>query len=135
LVASNVYFADVRAEKETQNLPTKVTKLFKSLEPGKFISKGDLVAIKTHFGELGTNAFIKPFFVRKVVDVVTSCGGKPFLTDTNTLYSGSRHNAVDHVNNAIQHGFAPGVVKNLNCVEYVDIRYIIGGKKFNALFL
>jgi uncharacterized Fe-S center protein len=110
LVSSIVYFADVRAEKEAQNLPNKVTKLFRSLEPEKFVSKGDLVAIKTHFGELGTNAFIQPYLVRKVVNIIIGCGGKPFLTDTNTLYSGSRHNAVDHINNAIQHGFAPGVV-------------------------
>ena len=108
--SSVVYFADVRADKEALNLPNKVKKLFKLLEPDKFIHKNDLVAIKTHFGELGTNAFIKPFFVRKVVDIILKNKGKPFLTDSNTLYSGSRHNAVDHINNAILHGFVPGVV-------------------------
>ena len=110
MASSVVYFASVRAEKEEQSLPNKVKRLFNLLEPEKFINKGDLVAIKTHFGELGTNAFIKPFFVRKVVDKIIKCGGKPFLTDANTLYSGSRHNAVDHINNAILHGFVPGVV-------------------------
>jgi uncharacterized Fe-S center protein len=44
------------------------------------------------------------------VDIILKCKGKPFLTDANTLYSGTRHNAVDHINNAILHGFVPGVV-------------------------
>ena len=32
-------------------------------------------------------------------------GAKPFVTDTNTLYFGHRHNSVDHLQTAIQHGF------------------------------
>lgn len=49
--------------------------------------------------------------MRQVVDKVMDAGGKPFLTDTTTLYSGSRHNAVDHLQTAYLHGFAPSVVR------------------------
>lgn len=110
MVSSIVYYANLRADREALNLPNKVNKLFKLLEPERFIKKDDLVAIKTHFGELGTNSFIRPLLVRKVVDQIIKSGGKPFLTDTNTLYSGSRQNAVDHINNAVLHGFLPSVV-------------------------
>jgi hypothetical protein len=34
----------------------------------------------------------------------------PFLTDTNTLYRGTRSNAVEHLNTAVKHGFTPPVV-------------------------
>ena len=105
-----MFFADLRADCEAQNLSNKVKRLFELLEPESFIAKNDLVAIKMHFGELGTNAFIPPYFVREVVDVIINHGGKPFLTDTNTLYSGTRHDAVDHINNATRHGFVPSVV-------------------------
>jgi uncharacterized Fe-S center protein len=44
------------------------------------------------------------------VDKIKAVGGKPFLTDTSTLYSGSRRNAVDHLHTAYLHGFAPSVV-------------------------
>ena len=44
-------------------------------------------------------------YVREVVEKVKAFGGKPFLTDTNTLYPGSRSNAVDHITTAILHGF------------------------------
>jgi len=76
---SDVFFADLRADCEAQNLPNKVKRLFEQLKPQSFIAKSDLVAIKTHFGELGTNTFIPPYFVRKVVDVIINHGGKPFL--------------------------------------------------------
>ncbi len=36
--------------------------------------------------------------------------GKPFLTDSNGVYSGTRHNTVDHLETAILHGFAYAVV-------------------------
>ena len=89
-MSSEVFFADLLAEKESKNLPNKVGKLFKILKPETFISNDDLVAIKMHFGEPGTNAFIKPFLVRKVVDVIKKAGGLhsfinrscPIITDS-----------------------------------------------------
>ncbi|MDO8734717.1 MAG: DUF362 domain-containing protein [Elusimicrobiota bacterium] len=69
------------------------------------ISKNELVAIKIHFGEKGNLGYIKPEYVKPIVEIVKSLGGKPFLTDANTIYKGSRANAVDHLNIAIEHGF------------------------------
>ena len=54
---------------------------------------GKFVAIKMHFGELGNISFLRPNYARAVADVVKELGGKPFLTDCNTLYPGSRKNA------------------------------------------
>ena len=108
--SAEVYFANLSTEKESTNQSSKINKLFKLLKPETFISKDDLVAIKLHFGEPGSNAFIKPIFVRKIVDIILGLGGKPFLTDANTLYKGPRQNAVDHLNTAFQHGFLPAVV-------------------------
>lgn len=110
MASEPVFFADLSAEKESANLPNKVKKLFQLLKPETFISQGDLVAIKIHFGEPGSNAFIRPIYTRAVVDVIKRFGGKPFLTDTNTLYKGPRQNAVDHLNSAYNHGFLPSVL-------------------------
>lgn len=70
------------------------------------IRRNDLTAVKLHFGEKGNTAFVRPVFVRKVVEEIAAAGGKPFLTDSNTLYVGSRSNAVDHLNTAVSNGFA-----------------------------
>ena len=66
--------------------------------------------------------------MRKVVDRVKAHGGNPFLTDTNTLYSGSRHNSVDHLVTALEHGFdytvtgAPLIISDgLRSDSYLDM--------------
>ncbi|MCG0276359.1 MAG: DUF362 domain-containing protein [Thermosediminibacteraceae bacterium] len=106
---AKVYFYNMRAKRRSQNLPSKVAKLFDAAGFEKIIAQNDLVAIKIHFGEKGNTGYINPVFVRQVVEKVKNKGGKPFLTDTNTLYKGSRSNGVDHVVNAIENGFAYAV--------------------------
>lgn len=65
----------------------------------------DRTAVKLHIGERGNDGYISPVYVRPIVDKVKACSGQSFLTDTNTLYLGSRSNAVDHITTAILHGF------------------------------
>ena len=71
---------------------------------------GKFVAIKMHFGELGNLGLLRPNYARAVADVVKSLGGKPFLTDCNTLYPGSRKNALEHLYCAWENGFTPMTV-------------------------
>ena len=71
----------------------------------KVVSEDDFVAVKLHFGEGGTGNTVSPKLVRAVVDAVKKAGGRPFLTDTNTLYRGRRKNAVDHLELAAEHGY------------------------------
>jgi uncharacterized Fe-S center protein len=107
---SEVYFADLRADRPTRSVPKKIAKLFKAAGLADTFHKGDLVAIKSHFGELGSTSFLRPQYISAVVDRVAAKGGKPFLTDCNTLYLGGRANAVDHLTVAAKHGFMPPVV-------------------------
>jgi len=106
---SNVYFMDFRSRRKKENKRNKIMRLFDAVETSSVISKGDLTAVKLHFGESGGDGFIRPIFVRPIVDKIKETGGNPFLTDTNTLYSGSRKNSVDHLNTAYEHGFTPHV--------------------------
>lgn len=105
-----VYFANIRSRSAKESKSAKVRKLFEKADFAKAIEKDDLVAVKLHFGEDGGDTFISPLFVRQVVDKIREVNGKPFLTDSNTLYSGSRHNGIDHLMTASSHGFVPEVV-------------------------
>jgi uncharacterized protein len=107
---SKVYFANLRATGHHEGLLIKVGKLCDQLDFGHLANPGELVAIKLHFGEKGNTNFIRPIFVREIVDKVKATQAKPFLTDTNTLYVGSRANSVDHLNTAITNGFSYAVV-------------------------
>jgi hypothetical protein len=106
---SKVFFADMRANTK-ENIFDKLNLLLEKVDIKSRIKKNSLIAIKIHFGERGNTAFIHPVFVRKVIDRVKHYRGKPFLTDTNTLYRGDRSEAVSHLTVAIQHGFSYAVV-------------------------
>lgn len=101
---SKVFFTDMRARPD-RNLLNKVDGLLERMKVGRAFKKNDLVAIKLHFGELGNCAFLRPVFLRTIVEKVKSMGAQPFLTDTNTLYKGSRSNAITHLDTAVHNGF------------------------------
>ncbi|KAB2954537.1 DUF362 domain-containing protein [Heliorestis acidaminivorans] len=107
---SDVYFVSRRA-KAGKGLVDKLRILMGKAGLMKVIEPKDLVALKLHFGERGNTATIRPPFIGAVVEQVRKQGGKPFLTDTNTLYRGSRANSVDHLDTAMENGYAYAVVK------------------------
>ncbi len=107
---SKVYFTNLRAKNPSENKVNKIRKLFEKADFSSLIKENDLTAVKLHFGEKGNDGYINPVFARQVVDKIKECKGKPFLTDTNTLYKGSRANSVDHLITAIEHGFDYSVV-------------------------
>lgn len=108
-MASKVFFTDMTTN-PNMNLLQKLELLLKKVQLENIVKEGDFVAIKLHFGEYGNLAFVRPQYVRVIVDYIKRCGGKPFLTDANTLYVGHRSNAVDHIVNAILNGFTYEVV-------------------------
>ena len=106
-MASKVYFADFRCPSWRENLQQKLARLMMSAGFGDIDMEGKYVAIKLHFGEPGNMAYLRPNWAKAVADLVKSKGGKPFLTDCNTLYIGGRKNALDHIESAYVNGFTP----------------------------
>ncbi len=104
-MASKVHFSDLRSRNSRENKVNKLRRLFDQSGFYKIVDQNDLTAVKLHFGEEGNDSYINPLFIRQVVDKVKDNRGKPFLTDTNTLYFGSRHDSVQHLKTAVMHGF------------------------------
>lgn len=103
-MASKVYFTDLRTGRG-KNLLAKLERLVKTAGIAKLDFKDKFVAVKIHFGEYGNLAYIRPNYAAVIVRIIRELGGRPFLTDANTLYSGSRDNAVDHLHTAMVNGF------------------------------
>ena len=103
---SKVYFTNLRA-KAGDNLLDKLKRLIRTAGIGEIRFQDQYAAIKMHFGEPGNLAFLRPNYAKAVADVVKELGGKPFLTDCNTLYVGGRKNALDHIDSAYGNGFVP----------------------------
>jgi len=106
---SSVFFSDLRVESK-KTLFDKLDILLDQANLKGKIKEKDLVAVKLHFGEKGNTAFVRPVFLRRVVDRIKQNKGKPFLTDTNTLYLGNRSEAVSHLTTAFENGFTESVV-------------------------
>ncbi len=103
---SKVYFTDM-----STRVGVPLTVKFKNLLLAAGIKNvdfdGKFTAVKMHFGEAGNLAFLRHNYARVLCDTIKECGGKPYLTDCNTLYVGSRKNALDHLDNAYANGFNP----------------------------
>lgn len=106
---NKVLFADMRTSTK-KNLFDKLNLLLEGVDIKSRIKEKSLIAIKLHFGERGNTAFVSPIFVRTIVDKVKHYKGKPFITDTNTLYLGDRCEAVSHLTLATHHGYSYSVV-------------------------
>ena len=103
---SKVYYTTFKTTGQ-ENLLQKLRRLMITAGMKEIDFTGKYAAIKIHFGEYGNLAFLRPNYAKVMADLVKECGGKPFLTDCNTLYVGSRKNALDHMETAYLNGFHP----------------------------
>ena len=104
--ASTVWWCDLRTHGTTSRLQ-KLERLCRAAGLTQMDLDNKFVAIKMHLGEPGNLSFLRPNYARVVADLVREAGGKPFLTDCNTLYVGERKNALDHLDAAYENGFGP----------------------------
>ena len=133
---AKVYFSDLRTD-EVSTLE-KLRRLMKAAGFEQIDFKDKYVAIKLHFGEPGNMAYLRPNWARVVCDYVRELGGKPFLTDCNTLYVGGRANALDHLDSAMRNGYSP-MTTGAQCIiadglkgEDYDLVPVRGGKYLRA---
>lgn len=103
---SKVYFTNMHTTMK-ENLQQKLGRLIKTAGISQIDFDKKYAAIKIHFGEPGNLSYLRPNYAKTVVDIVKELGGKPFLTDCNTLYVGGRKNALDHLDSAYVNGFSP----------------------------
>ncbi|HIS33369.1 MAG TPA: DUF362 domain-containing protein [Candidatus Avirikenella pullistercoris] len=103
---SKVYFTNLRTS-PTSNLLDKMERLVKKAGITQIPFADQFVAIKIHFGEPGNLAYLRPNYAARMANLLRSMNAKPFLTDCNTLYSGKRANAVDHLQSAMENGYNP----------------------------
>ncbi len=107
---SQVYFI---ASEHSDGLPETAARLERLLQASRVldcVAADDAVAVKLHFGEQGNTGFVPPPLLRVVAEALKARRGKPFLSDTNTLYTGRRTNSADHLRLAHEHGFTPEAV-------------------------
>ena len=103
---SKVFFLPASEKEGQEILAEKTKRIFGMLGLEDSIKKDSFVGIKIHFGEKGNTGFLKPPWLKHLIDGLKKQEAKIFLTDTNTLYRGNRSNSVEHLHLAAQHGFS-----------------------------
>ncbi|NLT95562.1 MAG: DUF362 domain-containing protein [Clostridia bacterium] len=103
---SKVWFAPLSTEQETNIISNKVMALYHAAGFDRIFKPNEFTAVKIHFGEKNNTGYIKPQWIKPLLEQIKIHGSKVFLTDTNTLYRGQRLNSVDHLLQAHKHGFS-----------------------------
>lgn len=103
-MVAKVFYTDMHTEQE-DGLLKKFDRLVRASELKKIDMDKKFVAIKTHVGEYGNVAYLRPNFIKILTDFIKERGGIPFITDCSTLYPGMRKNAVEHLRCAELDGF------------------------------
>ena len=109
MTPSNVYYTTLRT-RPGDSLLNKLERLLDRAGMGKIDFTNKYVAIKIHFGEPGNLSYLRPNYAKVVADFIRARGGKPFLTDCNTLYVGRRKNAIEHMDAAYENGIITRVL-------------------------
>jgi len=101
---SKVFFTNCRASPK-KNLLEKLKTLYVRAEFDRVFDENDRIAVKVHWGEKGNTSFLPVPFIRTIVDEVKKSSPYVFVTDTNTLYTGERKNAIENIRTAAHNGF------------------------------
>ncbi|MCK9572477.1 MAG: DUF362 domain-containing protein [Candidatus Omnitrophica bacterium] len=102
---SKVYFISLNENDPPESANEKLKYLLEQSALFDFVPAGVCAVVKMHFGEDGNTGFVKPHFLKIIIQALKEKGAQPFLSDTNTLYSGRRTNCADHLALAYEHGF------------------------------
>ncbi len=102
---ADVFFMDLETTPK-ENLAQKISRLVQKAGLSTRLNENDLTAVKVHFGEQGNTAYIRPIFIRQILKDIKATGAHPFLTDSNTLYVGTRSNSLSHIHTAVENGFS-----------------------------
>ena len=105
-MTANVYFIEASVDDGEAAISDKARKLFRAGQFGRCFKPNDFTAVKVHVGEESNTTYLKAPCLQGLVDELVALKTKPFITDTSTLYTGRRHNAIDHTVLATERGFS-----------------------------
>jgi uncharacterized Fe-S center protein len=106
-----VYFTDARSRSSKESLIEKLGRLTEAAGLEGIVKPGDKVFIKSHMGAPLTTRYLRPIYVRKVVEQVRSIGANPVVVETTGLgLFDPRGTAEKHLKVAALHGYTEEVI-------------------------
>jgi hypothetical protein len=146
---SEVYFTDSRAIvtdpsewfQPNLSLVSKLKEMMRKTDLLDFIEEGDIVAVKTHFGDRGTTKTLRSVYIRTIVEEVKRRGGRVFVTETTGLgLTRTRSTAIGRIEIAEENGYtsqtllAPIIIADgLKGLDFTRVK--INGKHLREIFV
>lgn len=97
---------DARSRSSGESLISKLRRLIDNSGLPGLVGVGDRVAVKVHMGAPLTTRYLRPFYVRTVVDYLKGLGAEPKVVETTGLgLLDPRGTAEKYLRVAVSHGF------------------------------
>jgi len=139
-MSEKVYCIEAADNEDDAVLCDRLMKLIQDENLLACIADKDITAVKTHFGESKKLGYARPLYLKMLGDGIKGQGGVPFLTETSTLYKGSRSDAIRHIAHAHSQGFdyaSTGMPIIMADGLYGDEEHVvpINGKAYKAVHI
>jgi uncharacterized Fe-S center protein len=109
---ANVYWLKGRAKDIQSNLVAKIQTLANLPEMARLAGQDVSMAIKFNLSELGYSYYLPPIIFTTLFEKMRARGAKPVLTDSCSLFKGSRFDGYAWVDTALLQGFSSGEAFN-----------------------
>jgi len=103
--SSTLFFVKLSHKSILEERLQALDKLLAQFDFTSLFGVKDKIGIKTHVGDVNNVTHIAPELIAACVKKLKKAGAFPFITETSTLYSGMRSNAITHLELAQKHGF------------------------------
>ena len=105
---NRVYWIKGRSTNCYKGITSKIEALLNLSEMADVVVPDRSLAIKANLSELGYGHLLPPIAVTSLFEQAGARGAKPLVTDSGSLFKGSRFQGVDWMNSAIVQGYAIG---------------------------
>lgn len=105
---ANVYWFKGRSQSIRQSAVSRLAALLELPEFARFLVPEESLALKINLSEVGYTHYLPPVLVATLFDHLRSFGTRPVVTDSGSLFKGSRFTGFDWMNTAMVTGYSPG---------------------------
>jgi uncharacterized Fe-S center protein len=107
---ANVYWIKGRSENIKTNIVSKLDALLGLPELARLVIPDESLAIKINLSELGYGHYLPPIIVSSLFNKTREMGARTLVTDSGSLFKGSRFSGYDWSDNAVLMGFSNGEI-------------------------
>jgi uncharacterized protein len=108
MTMATVYWIKGRSAGIHQSIISKITGLLSLEELHKLVKPEQSLALKINLSEMGYSHYLPPVIVTTLFENLRAMGARPVVTDSCSLFKGSRFNGFNWTNSALMLGYSNG---------------------------